>query len=436
MTATNDPRDASTAHSGPATRPARAISAPESGFVERFLINRDYALFMLGSFISATGSWAQAVALGWVVLELGNSAFLLGLTNFAQMIPLLVLSFPAGAIIDRYSRRNLLLIAQAALGASWGLLAAAAVFGFLSIPLILVLAVVGGLSNALGWPAWSVFIKDLVGPEKLRTAVALNSARFNLTRVIGPAIAGIILASWGAAACLVIAAVSIVPVLVSLLLIKPQPGERRASQAWLPALVEGLAYAWREPTVRNLLLLTAVLGFFAYPYQAFLPAFARDVLGAGPEGLGFLLTAVGVGALVGAVFSGSGLAARRSRAVLISTAVLTGLLLAATAFARSLELSVVILAGLGLASVAYMAIANASVQLATRDDLVGRVMGLWTVVVAGFTPVGSLAIGAAAERFDLTVALAGAGVAGALAAVAIAWRGRSASTTEARRRSP
>jgi MFS family permease len=361
--------------------------------------------------VSATGSWAQAVALGWVVLELGNSAFLLGLTNFASMIPLLIFSFPFGAIVDNYSRRNLLLMAQVALGLSWAILAVAAVFGFLTIPLILVLSVVGGLSNALGWPTWSVFIKDLVGPEKLRVAVSLNSARFNLTRVIGPAIAGIILARWGAAACLVVAAVSIVPVIVTLLMIPPKPVMKTVGRAWLPALGEGLQYAWREPAVRDLLILTAVLGFFALPYQTFLPAFARDVLGSGPEGLGFLLTAVGFGALAGAVFSGSRISVRRPVAVLAVTAIITPAALAVTAYSRSLEFAVVWLAIVGLSSTAYLAIANATVQLATRDDLVGRVMGLWTVVVAGFTPLGSLVMGAAAEAFGLTIALAGAGVA-------------------------
>ena len=428
----NDPRGPHepTAHAAPATRSARVAPVSAPGFVERFFINRDYALFMLGSFISATGSWAQTVALGWIVLELGNSTFLLGLTSFASMVPILLLGFPAGAIADRYPRRTLLLAAQSALGVSWALLAAAAVFGFLSIPLILFLAVLGGLANALGWPVWSVFIKDLVGPEKLRFAVALNSARFNLTRIIGPAIAGIILATWGAAACLVAAAISIVPVLVALLMIPPKPIERRAAQDWLPALREGLVYAWREPLVRNLLLLTSLIGFLVFPYAAFLPAFARDYLGTGPEGLGFLLTAVGVGALAGAVFSGSGLAIGQSRAVIAVSATLTGLLLTATAFARSLEVAAVCLAVLGFTSIAYMAIANASVQLATRDDLVGRVMGLWTVVIAGFTPIGSLAIGAIAESVGLTAALAGAGVACALGGAAIV-RGRGKSEGKA-----
>jgi hypothetical protein len=196
--------------------------------------------------------------------------------------------------------------------------------------------------------------------------------------------------------------------------------EKVADRAWLPALKEGLVYAWRERAVRDLLLRTPALGFFIFPYQAFLPAFARDVLGTGPEGYGYLLTAVGVGAIAGAGFAGTRWAARYARPAIIITAALSGVALAAAAVSTHLLVAAVTLAVLGLVSISYLAVANASIQLATRDDLVGRVMGLWTVVNAGTTPVGSLAIGAASERVGLTTALAGAGIACALCGIVAA----------------
>jgi MFS family permease len=387
--------------------------AAAGGLVSRALINRNYALFMAGSFVSATGMWAQAVAIGWLVLDLGNSTFLLGLTNFASMVPLLVLGFPAGAIVDRFDRRKLLFFAQGGSMVVVTLLAAAALLGFISIPLILGLALASGLSNAIGWPTWSVFIKDLVGPQHLRAAVAMNTARFNLTRVIGPAIAGVLLARYGAASCLVIAAVSSLGVLVALLAIRLPPPTLGPARDWLGSLREGLEYAFNHATVRALLLVTAALGFLAMPMQSFLPAYARDILGRGPETLGILLTAIGVGALGGAALSGGRLAARMPMAVMAGLMVATGVALTALAFSQRLELSLLTLAAIGAATIGYLSIANATVQLATREDVIGRVMGLWTVVNAGVAPVGSLVIGAAAEQTGLpaTFAVAGAGCA-------------------------
>jgi MFS family permease len=381
--------------------------------LSRALINRNYALFMAGSFVSATGMWAQAVAIGWIVLDLGNSTFLLGLTNFASMVPLLVLGFPAGAIVDRFDRRKLLLLAQGGSMVVVVLLTLAAALDFLSIPLILGLALAGGLANAIGWPTWSVFIKDLVGPEHLRTAVAMNTARFNLTRVIGPAIAGVLLAQYGAAACLAVAAVTSLGVVLSLLAIRVDVTISTTTRDWLGSLKEGLEYVWRHESVGALLIVTGIMGFLAMPLQSFLPAYARDVLGSGPETLGILLTAIGLGAIGGAVISGSRLAARSSDLVMTALMLVTGASLIGLSLSQRLELSLFSLAVFGMATIGYLSIANATVQLAVRADIIGRVMGLWTVVNAGVTPLGSLVIGAAAEQTGLppTIGVTGLGCA-------------------------
>jgi MFS family permease len=378
--------------------------------ISRALINRNYALFMAGSFVSATGTWAQAVAIGWLVLDLGNSTFLLGLANFASMVPLLILGFPAGAIVDRFDRRKLLFVGQGGTMVVVILLAASALLGFINIPLILALALAGGVFNAISWPTWSVFIKDLVGPEHLRAAVAMNSARFNLTRVFGPAVAGLILAQYGAGACLAVAAVSSCGVTLALLAIRVPTPSLGPARDWVTSLREGIEYAYRHHAVRSLLITTGVVGFLVLPLQSFLPAYARDVLGRGPETLGILLTAIGVGAIGGAALSGGRLAARRPVAVMAALTLVTGAAMIGLALSQRIEVALFALAVIGATSIGYLSIANATIQLATREDIIGRIMGLWTVVNAGVTPIGSLAIGAAAERTGLPPTFAVAGV--------------------------
>jgi len=239
-------------HSDPPLRPSmprarspRGRRAAAEATLRRIFINRNYAIFMVGAFVSATGSWGQAVALSWLVLELGNSEFLLGLTNFAAMVPLLVLSIPAGAIVDRFNHKTLLLVAQTGTMAANAILAVATIAGVRSIPLILICALMGGLFNAIGWPLWSVFINDLVGPEHLRSAVALNSVRFNL-----------LLAAYGAGVCLGISALSSLGVIFAIIAIRVPPSKPRAVMPWTQSVREGLAFCWSDKSALRLLLLT------------------------------------------------------------------------------------------------------------------------------------------------------------------------------------
>jgi MFS family permease len=402
---------------------APTAALARSSRARALLINRNYTLFMVGSFVSATGSWIQSVALGWLVLDLGDSAFLLGLVGFARMVPLLVFSFPAGALADRVDRRRMLMITQWGAALTAAPLALATWLGLASIPLIVGLALLAGLFDAFGWPVWSVFIKDLVGPERLRTAVAVNSTRFNLTRVIGPTIGGLLLAAWGVTLCFTVAAVAALGVVVACSLIRLPPYPARANLPWLPALGEGLRYAAATPQVRRLLLLTTGLGLFALPYQQLLPAVAREMLSQGPEGLGLLMAAVGLGAIFGSIMSGTALVQRNAPKLLVGLPIGLGLAIVALGASTSLLPAALALAAVGLCSIGYMSIANASIQLAAREDLVGRVMGLWTVVQAGVMPLGSLMLGAVADAIGLptTLALAGA----AASAIALALNGRA-----------
>jgi MFS family permease len=378
--------------------------------LKNIAINREYSLFMAGSFFSASGMWIQSVAIGWLVLELGNSAFLLGLAGFARMVPLLFASFPAGLLADRCDRRQMLLLAHCGLVVATVPLAVTAWLGVASIPLIIALALLSGVFDAFAWPVWTVFIKDLVGPEHLRTAVAVNSTRFNLTRIVGPAIGGILLARWGAPLCFAVSLLGFLALIGALLLVDCRVRGWPDRTPWLPALREGLSYSWGELPVRRLLLISAAFGLFGMPYQHLLPAVARDSLGLGPEGLGLLMSAVGVGAIAGAILSGTRLVARSTPYLLIGLPVGLGMGLIVLGLVDVVPVAGVALGAVGLYSVAHMAIANATLQLVVRDDMVGRVMGLWTVLQGGMMPVGSLLLGAVADVTSLGAALVAAGL--------------------------
>src|SRR5687768_1351122 len=382
---------------------------------------------MLGSFISALGSWFQAVAIGWLVLELSGSPFILGLANFAQLAPLFFLGFFGGLLADRVDRR-LLLIA----GIGTGTLATTtiAILSFTNqqtVASLLLASLVLGLSNAIVWPAWQPFITDLVPKDRLRDALAFNSARFNLSRVLGPAIAGVLMARAGAPVCLVVAAVSSAAVMIATWLIRRPTGRRAISLPWLAALTEGVSYVRRDRFITQMLLVTGLYGVLVQPYQAFLPAFARDILATGAEGLGILLTAVGAGAVLGAVITGSRHVAAQPERAMALTALVSGAGLALFAAPPLLPLppslvpwiATPALVVVGFGSVAYLTTAAATLQLRIPDHLTGRVMGLWVVMNAGTMPLGSLALGAAAERTGLPQIIVASGLAGILIGLVI-----------------
>jgi MFS family permease len=401
------------------------MSGTRTAVPRNWLINRNYALFMGGSFISALGSWFQGVAIGWLVLDLTGSPFVLGLTNFMLMAPLFFLGVAGGVLADRVERRRLLLGGLSTSALALGLLAALAMAGRASVGAILAISLVVGLTQAVVWPAWQPFIKDLVPAERLPQAIAFNSARFNLTRVLGPALAGVLLARIGAPACLAIAAGSSAGVIAATWLIRPPERRRGHLTPWRSALGEGVEYLRADPVARLLLLLTGATGLVVLPYQAFLPAFARDELQIGATGLGVLLAAVGVGAVFGALLSGTRLAARRPALSMAAFSFASGAGLAAFALSTPARgapvwLAIAALALTGLGSIGYQTMANATLQLRVPDALIGRVMGVWVVVNAGVTPLGSLALGGVAERFGLPVVLFWCGVAGIAIAALLA----------------
>jgi MFS family permease len=373
-------------------------------------------LFLGGAFISAMGSWMHMVALGWTVLQLSDSAFVLGLLGFMQLAPVLLFGALGGSLADRVDRRRFLIQTQMISAALAVTLATLQFMERTTIPILLGIATANGVMNALNSPAWMSFIKELVGPAQLRQAVAINSARFNLSRILGPAIGGWLLVSFGPAACFAVYAISFVAIQGALWSI-----DSRRPATTNPVLrPSGVLVVAKNPQVRAVLIPALGLTILAMPYSNFLPAMARDVFRAGPQGLSTLLTATGIGAIIGAILSGSALISRRPRHALAVQQVIAGGTLAAFAWSPNFWLGAACIVAFGAALIGFMTTANATIQLSAEPGTEGRALGLWTIVNSGMVPLGSLGMGASAQMIGLRAAI-GFGGLGCLACGLIAF---------------
>ncbi len=364
----------------------------------RALRHRDYRLYWSGQLVSLIGTWMQSVAQGWLMHRLTSSAFMLGLLTFTQFVPVLMFSLWAGVIADRTDKRRMLMLTQSAALAQAVAIATAVSTGVVQPWMILVFAFAYGVFNAFDLPARQSFLVDLVGKEDLSNGIALNSAAFNTARIVGPAIAGILVASLGEAACFWINAVSYLVVLYCLARIgaKPPSGARSGSEL---TLREGLRYVLELRPLRNLLVLLGFVSGLGFQYMVLLPVYAREILGSGAHGYGLLVSAFGVGSLVAAV-----LMTRRLSRWDLRRNLLIGLLVAAAgmltlAWSRTLSLSMAggFLSGFGL--ILYVATTNTLLQVTTDDRYRGRVMSFYTVMFVGSAPFGALLCGSIAQRW-------------------------------------
>ena len=361
-------------------------------------INRDFALFMGGSFVSAMGMWFRVVTVSWVAFELTGSAFYLGVLTFAQLAPIFFFGLLGGVLADRLDRRRLMLTVSTAVTLINTLLAALGAGGWLNPVVILVLVATLGLCDAVMFPTWQAVIKDLVPTQRLRAAVAVSSVRFNLSRVLAPALAGGLLSIAGPAVCLAVSAGSSLGIILVTLAIRPRKLTTSRPVSWWAAIGQGLDYTRREVDVRRLLLVTGGFGLLVLPHQAFLPAYTERQLGLGPDGLGTLLTAVGVGGIVGALITGSKYTNNREYRAMGAFTIVTGLGLLILGFIPTLPAALLGLAIVGLGSIGFLTAAQSTIQLIVPDRLVGRVMSVYVALAAGAMPLGSLALGSVAEQ--------------------------------------
>lgn len=390
----------------------------------RALAHRNFRLFWLGQLVSLTGSWMQSLAQGWLVLRLTNSPFQLGLVGFCAFLPILLFALVGGLAADRVRRRRALLWTQGLATAQALTLTILTWTGRIQAWEVAVLAFALGTINAFDIPIRQSFLHEMTGRDDLQNAIALNSLAFNAARLIGPAIAGLVLAAAGETVCFLINTVSYVAVLAALAAIRVAPAAREDAEegAWLAGIRDGLAYAWREARVRRLLALVSVSSVFGMPYSVLMPAVARDVLGGSERTLGYLMGASGAGAILGAlVVAGRRAAKGAEGAATLGMAVFGGGLLAFS-LSRSFATSFAFLVVVGAAMIVQMAVSNGFLQLAAPPALRGRVISLYTLMFLGMAPFGSLLLGFLAKHFGTPAAI-GTGGAVCLAS-AIGFGGR------------
>ncbi len=355
-------------------------------------------MFVAGQFISLIGFWMQNVGQSWLVYQLTHSPWYLGAISFCQQIPILLFAFAAGGIIDRTNRRKLVILTQ-----SLALVQASILFwltftGTIHISYLFVLAVFIGIISAFDLPARQSFLIQMVGKEDLTNAIAINSSMFNAARMVGPATAGIVIARWGESLCFFLNAVSYLAVLISLLLMKFRRVEETGKKESLAKdLVEGFRYVRETRPIRVLLQTLGLLGVGGFPFIVLLPLFADQIFRRGASGLGILTTATGIGALCGALF----LAGRKGLHGI-------GKIIAISAFGFSISLilfglspffwlSFALLCLTGIFMITAVASINTAIQSMIPDVLRGRVMSLFTTMLIGTVPIGSLLAGTIAK---------------------------------------
>jgi MFS family permease len=367
--------------------------------VGRALRHRNYRLFFVGQGVSLVGTWITRVATAWLVYRLTNSAWLLGIVGFAGQIPTFVVAPFAGVAVDRWNRHRVLVWSQVLSMLQSAGLAYYALRQTITVWHVIVLVAIQGLINAFDTPARQAFVVEMVETrEDLPNAIALNSSLVNLARLVGPSIAGVLIAAFGEGWCFAIDAVSYIAVIASLLMMTVVAKPRKASRhAWVE-LREGFRYAASHGAIRAALLLLAFVSLVGAPFMVLLPIFAKEVLHGGAHTLGILTAATGVGAISGALW----LASRRDSSDLervITLAGMTfGLGLIAFGLSASFALSLALLVVIGAAMMLTMAAVNTRIQTLVEEDKRGRVMSFFTMAFFGMAPFGALAAGALAAK--------------------------------------
>nr|WP_232380071.1 MFS transporter [Polyangium fumosum] len=377
----------------------------------RALLHRNYRLFFFGQGVSLIGTWLTRVATSWLVYRLTDSPLMLGLVGFAGQIPTFVLAPFGGVLVDRWDRHRMLVVTQVLAMVQSALLAFFSLTHTITVAHVLVLSVFQGFINAFDTPARQAFVVEMVEERAdLPNAIALNSSMVNAARLLGPSVAGVLIAAVGEGMCFLIDAVSYLAVIASLLMMRLTPAATTSAHSRILAeLRDGFRYAASFAPIRAILLLLALVSLTGVPYTVLMPVFAARVVGGGPHSLGLLMGASGVGAVAGALL----LASRRSVLGLGRTVVIAGGLfgagLIAFSFSRWLPLSMVMMVLVGGGMMVQMAASNTLLQTLVDENKRGRVMSFYTMAFFGMVPFGSLAAGWLGARFGapMTVRLGG-----------------------------
>jgi MFS family permease len=403
------------------------------GLLRAFLAlrHRNFRLFWFGQMISLMGTWMQTIGQAWLVLQLTHSAWLLGIVGALQFLPVMLLSLFGGVLADRLPKRTVLLFTQ-----SFAMLQAAVLWtlvatGEVRLWHVLVLATLLGLTNSIDMPTRQAFVAEMVGREDLPNAIALNSSLFNMARIVGPGIGGIIIAWAGVAPLFLLNAISFIPVIIGLALIdlrglyarKEHIHEGKeasaARQSTMQSLREGLAYVARTPSILLIITVIGIVSLFGINFNVVLPLFATNVLNVGAEGFGFISSAFGLGSLLSALWLAWS-NRKPSIQYLLVSAIVFCIVAALFAVSHIYALSLVLIALVGFAMIAFSATANTTIQTVAPDHLRGRVMSVYMLVFAGSIPFGNLLTGGLAHLYGAQVSLL-IGVGISLVAAVIGW---------------
>lgn len=376
-------------------------------FLLRALRSRNYRLFFAGQSVSLIGTWMQQVAMSWLVYRLTGSMVLLGMVGFAGQIPTFIFAPLAGVLADRWNRRRLILCTQTFAMLQASALAALVFAGAIQVWQIIFLSVILGIVNAFDIPVRQSFVVELVeNKNDLANAIALNSSMVNGARLIGPSVAGLIIAAVGEGVCFLLNGASYLAVIFAIGAMRIQPGPSRAkSQHMLFELKEGFIYAFGFGPIRSILFLISLISLMGMPYAVLLPVFAKDILHGGAHTFGFLMGAAGVGSLASTVFLASRKSVLGLGRIIALAACIFGIGIAAFALSRVMALSLIFLCLSGFGAMAVIASSNTILQTIVDDDKRGRVMSFFTMSFMGMTPFGSLMVGVVADLLGVQTTL-------------------------------
>jgi predicted MFS family arabinose efflux permease len=386
------------------------IPLPQRGRLSRTfsaLRYRDFRLLWIGAFLSTTGTWMQTIAQGWLVLEMTNSPFLLGVDGFLATGPMIIFSLFGGVIADRIERRKIMLYSQY-LQMTFAFILAALIWGGnVQVWHIFLLSFLTGSAQSFSGPAYISLLPLLVKREDVPNAIAMNSMQFNLARVIGPIFAGAALLAWGPAICFTVNGLSFFAVIVALLLIRSpamRPSDGKAG--WFDDMREGFRFVTSRPKLLMLTFLAFAGTFLGMPIITFLPVVAKSIFGLKANGYAWMMTTYGIGSVTGALFIAATAHAAKKGKLALELQLAFACLLIGFAFSRSLPLSLIIAFFAGICIVGVIALYSSLVQLTASDDMRGRVMSIFMLAFRGGMPLGNLLAGYVAQRWSITVALA------------------------------
>ena len=398
-----------------------AKKTPRWAVTLRALRHRNFQLFFSGQLISLIGTWMQSVAQAWLVYRLTGSSLLLGAVGFASQFPVFLVAPFGGTAADRTNRQKLVIGTQTASMILAAILAWLTLSGRIQVWHIFVLASLLGVVNAFDIPGRQAFLVDMVGKEHLMNAIALNSSMFNGARVIGPAIAGILVAKIGEGWCFAANAVSYIAVIIGLFMMRVDSPPRSGKNSPIEDIIEGFRWVNETKVIRALLLLLGLISLVGMPYTVLMPVFADRILHGGARGLGILMGATGVGALLGALTLASKEGVKGLGRWVAITCACFGISIFLFSFSRHFWLSVALLLPSGYSMMLQMACSNTLIQTMVPDNLRGRVMALYSMMFMGMAPFGALLGGALADRVGAPVTVAIGGVACVIGAI---WFGR------------